>query len=143
MFLPSNGIRSSTMSLTTHSSTTRRSSTISSRTRATDNRMKIVNPASGALITDVPEDGAFAVRKKYERARAAQPAWAATSIRKRLDAIRGFREQVVARHETLARTLTQEVGKPIVQSRNELNGVQKRLDFFIAEDARVLHDEKN
>jgi len=104
--------------------------------------MKIVNPASGALITDVPEDGAFAVRKKYERARAAQPAWAATSIRKRLDAIRGFREQVVARYETLARTLTQEVGKPIVQSRNELNGLQKRLEFFIAEAARVLRDEK-
>jgi acyl-CoA reductase-like NAD-dependent aldehyde dehydrogenase len=104
--------------------------------------MKIVNPASGAVITEVPEDGAFAVRRKYERARAAQPAWAATSIRKRLDAIRAFRQCVTARHETLARTLTQEVGKPIVQSRNELNGLLKRLDFFIAEAARVLRDEK-
>jgi acyl-CoA reductase-like NAD-dependent aldehyde dehydrogenase len=104
--------------------------------------MKIVNPASGAIITELPEDGAFAVRRKYERARAAQPAWGATSIRKRLDAIRGFRQCVIARQEALARTLTQEVGKPIVQSRNELNGLLKRLDFFLAEAARVLRDEK-
>ncbi|HUH94331.1 MAG TPA: aldehyde dehydrogenase family protein [Casimicrobiaceae bacterium] len=104
--------------------------------------MKIFNPATGALVTEVPEDGAYAVRKKYERARAAQSAWAATPIRKRVDAIRGFREQTVARQQTLARTLTQEVGKPIKQSRNELNGLLKRLDFFIAEAARVLREEK-
>jgi acyl-CoA reductase-like NAD-dependent aldehyde dehydrogenase len=104
--------------------------------------MKILNPATGAVITDVPEDGAFAVRRKYERARAALASWAATSIKKRVDAIRAFRECIVARHETLARTLTQEVGKPIKQSRNELNGLLKRLDFFIAEAARVLREEK-
>ncbi len=45
-------------------------------------------------------------------------------------------------HETLARTLTQEVGKPIRQSRNELNGLLTRIDFFLAESARALRDEK-
>jgi acyl-CoA reductase-like NAD-dependent aldehyde dehydrogenase len=104
--------------------------------------MRILNPATGALLADVPEDGAFAVRRKYERARAAQPGWAATPIAKRIAAIRAFRDRVGAKHETLARTLTQEVGKPIRQSRNELNGLAKRLDFFIAEVAKVLRDEK-
>src|SRR5205823_3320743 len=137
-----NGIRSSTMATIAPSSTTRRFSTTSSRTRAADSRMKILNPATGAVITDVPEDGAFAVRRKYDRARAAQGPWAATSVRKRVDAMRAFRDCISARQETLARTLTQEVGKPIVQSRNELNGLLKRLDFFIAEAARVLRDEK-
>ncbi|HET9762328.1 MAG TPA: aldehyde dehydrogenase family protein [Casimicrobiaceae bacterium] len=104
--------------------------------------MKIVNPATGAAIADIPEDGAFAVRAKYGRARAAQPGWAATPVRKRVDAIGAFRDAVVARQETLARTLTQEMGKPIVQSRNELTGLLKRLDFFIAEGARVLREER-
>ncbi len=45
-------------------------------------------------------------------------------------------------HETLARTLTHEVGKPIRQSRNELNGLLGRIDFFLAESARTLRDEK-
>ena len=43
--------------------------------------------------------------------------------------------------ETLARTLTNEVGKPIRQSRNELNGLLGRIDFFLAETARTLRDE--
>jgi len=104
--------------------------------------MKILNPATGATIAEIPEDGAFAVRGKYERARAAQPAWAATPIKQRVAAIRAFRDRIVAKHDALARTLTQEVGKPIRQSKNELNGLTKRIDFFVAEAARVLRDEK-
>jgi acyl-CoA reductase-like NAD-dependent aldehyde dehydrogenase len=104
--------------------------------------MKIFNPASGALLADVPEDGAFAVRRKYERARAAQPLWAATPIGKRVAVMRAFRDHLIARQEALARTLTQEVGKPIRQSRNELNGLTKRLDFFITEASRALREEK-
>ena len=42
----------------------------------------------------------------------------------------------------LARTLSQEVGKPIRQSRNELNGLTGRIDFFLAETERALRDEK-
>jgi acyl-CoA reductase-like NAD-dependent aldehyde dehydrogenase len=103
--------------------------------------VKIYNPATGALLKEVPADNLKAVRGKYERARAAQPRWAALSVRKRLDTIRRFREQVVARHEQLARTLSLEVGKPIRQSRNELNGLTGRIDFFLAESARTLRDE--
>ncbi len=103
--------------------------------------MKIFNPATGALLADLPADGAFVVRRKYDRARAAQPGWAATPIEKRVAAMRAFRDRLAAKHELLARTLTQEVGKPIRQSRNELNGLTKRLDFFISEAARVLREE--
>jgi acyl-CoA reductase-like NAD-dependent aldehyde dehydrogenase len=104
--------------------------------------MKIVNPATGSIVADVAEDGPAAVRAKYARARAAQPGWAATPIRKRISAIAAFRERVTAMHETLARTLTQEVGKPIRQSRNELKGLLTRLDFFIAEAEGALQEQK-
>jgi acyl-CoA reductase-like NAD-dependent aldehyde dehydrogenase len=104
--------------------------------------VKIFNPATGAVIADVPEDGPTAVRRTYERARTAQPAWAATPIGKRLDTICAFRERIIGMQETLARTLTQEVGKPIRQSRNELKGLLKRLDFFLAEGERALREEK-
>jgi acyl-CoA reductase-like NAD-dependent aldehyde dehydrogenase len=104
--------------------------------------MKITNPATGEPIAEIDEDRSTAVRKKYERARAAQPDWAATPLKKRLDAIHAFRERIVAKQDTLARTLTLEVGKPIRQSRNELNGLLPRLDFFLAEAGRVLREEK-
>lgn len=104
--------------------------------------MKIINPATGEPIAEIEEDRSTSVRKKYESARAAQGEWAALSLKKRLDAIRSFRERVVAMHETLAHTLTSEVGKPITQSKNELAGLLPRLDFFLAEAARALRDEK-
>ena len=104
--------------------------------------MKITNPATGATLVELVADNAKAVRAKYERARAAQPKWAATPIKKRLAAMRRFRELVVERQPELARTLTQEVGKPVRQSRNELNGLTGRIDFFLAETERALRDEK-
>ena len=104
--------------------------------------MKITNPATGATLVELVADNAKTVRAKYERARAAQPKWAATPVRKRLAILRKFRELAVERQPELARTLTQEVGKPIRQSRNELNGLTGRIDFFLAETERALRDEK-
>src|SRR5512138_3655509 len=104
--------------------------------------MKITNPATGSVIAEVAADNAAAVRRKFDAARAGQRRWAEVPIRKRLDAIAGFRERVVAMQEKLARTLTQEVGKPIRQSRNELNGLLPRIDFFLQESARALREEK-
>ena len=104
--------------------------------------MKIVNPWSGAVLADVPADNARTVAAKYARARAAQPRWAAVPIKKRLEAIAGFRAAIVAREDELARTLTLEVGKPIRQSRNELKGLLGRLDFFLGKSAPTLRDAK-
>jgi acyl-CoA reductase-like NAD-dependent aldehyde dehydrogenase len=104
--------------------------------------MKITNPATGAAIAEVTAADSTAVREKYRTARSAQARWAAVPIRKRLDTIAKFRERIVALHETLARTLTSEVGKPIRQSRNELNGLLGRIDFFLAESLRALREEK-
>ena len=104
--------------------------------------MKITNPATGSVIAEVAADNAAAVRRKYEAARAGQRRWADVPLRKRLAAIAGFRERVVATQEKLARTLTQEMGKPIRQSRNELTGLLGRIDFFLQESARALREEK-
>lgn len=104
--------------------------------------MKILNPATNTVVADVAEDSAASVRAKYARARAAQPAWAAVPMKQRLGAIEKFRERITAQHEELAQTLTREVGKPIKQARNELNGLLGRIDFFLAEAARVLREEK-
>jgi len=104
--------------------------------------MKIINPATGAVLAEVAADNLKTVRAKYELARAAQPKWAAVPIKKRLAIIARFRELLIERQELLARTLTAEVGKPIRQSRNELNGLTTRIDFFLAETERALRDER-
>jgi len=103
--------------------------------------LKILNPATNALIAKVAADTVVGVKQKYRAARAAQQAWAQRPATERIDIMTRFREQVRARHEELAKILTSEVGKPIAQSRNELNGVLGRIDFFINNAAKVLKDE--
>ena len=93
--------------------------------------LKIHNPASGLLLAEVPADDVDSVAVKAQSARAAQPAWAATPLSERKACIQRFRALLVAQLEILATTLTSEVGKPIRQSRNELNGLLARLDFFL------------
>ena len=103
--------------------------------------MKIVNPANGMVLKELPEDGAAAIAAKIARARAAQPGWAATPLETRLGAIGRFRDAIVANKEELALLLTREMGKPISQARNELAALPARIDFFLRKTPEVLADE--
>jgi len=103
--------------------------------------LKITNPADGSALAEVAADDAASVAAKFSRARRAQPAWAATPLAERSAAIRRFRAAVEHELETLARTLTQEVGKPLQQSKNELNGFLGRIDFFLAEVENTVAPE--
>src|SRR5262249_6700584 len=91
------------------------------------------NPATGQTLCEVAAADEVAVVDAVARARRAQPRWAATPLAERREAIRRFRDLVVAHIDALARTLTSEVGKPITQSRNELAGLLARIDFFLEE----------
>jgi acyl-CoA reductase-like NAD-dependent aldehyde dehydrogenase len=103
--------------------------------------LTIHNPATAQIIDERPADDAASVAAKAAAARAAQPAWAATPLRERLAAIQRFRAALVAELETLAATLSSEVGKPISQSRNELNGLLPRIDFFLAQTESSIADQ--
>ncbi len=95
--------------------------------------LAVRNPATGALVVQLPCDDARSIASKCAKARAAQPAWAAQPIAERKSCIVRFRAAVVAQLESLAATMTEETGKPIQMSRNELNGLLGRIDFFLAE----------
>ena len=95
--------------------------------------LKIFNPATGALITEVPQASAARVAECARAARQAQPAWAARPMQHRRDILQRFRAALVVEMEPLAVTLTREVGKPISQSRGEINGLLSRIDFFLAQ----------
>lgn len=108
--------------------------------------LAIHNPATGDKITDLPADDAASVAAKAAAARAAQPVWAATPLDARKACITKFRAGVVRDLESLAATMTRETGKPIKMSRNELNGLLGRIDFFLDEvelsvATETVHDE--
>ena len=104
--------------------------------------LKIHNPATGALVAEIPEANADIVAERTRAARAAQPAWSTTPLEARLQVLQRFRVAVAAEVEALAVTLTTEVGKPIRQSRNEINGLLGRIDFFVTEAERTIATEQ-
>ena len=104
--------------------------------------LTITNPATGKTVARLPADDARSVKAKYGAARDAQPTWAATPLRRRLEMLARFRAGVAEQGEELAAILTTEMGKPIAQARGELKGVLARLDFFLAETTRALRTRK-
>jgi acyl-CoA reductase-like NAD-dependent aldehyde dehydrogenase len=100
--------------------------------------MKVINPATEAVISELPEDGPAAITVKVAKARAAQPAWAARPFAERADAIRKFAAALAANKAELALTLTREMGKPVKQAENELNAMAGRIDFFLNATQAVL-----
>jgi acyl-CoA reductase-like NAD-dependent aldehyde dehydrogenase len=103
--------------------------------------LRVVNPATEETLAELPEDTAGTLAQKAKAARRAQPAWARMPLQQRLAAVRRFSELLQSRRESLARTLTAEVGKPIRQSRNELTAMQGRIDFFLQRTAAAIEDE--
>jgi acyl-CoA reductase-like NAD-dependent aldehyde dehydrogenase len=92
----------------------------------------IRNPANGETIAELAADDAASVAAKAARARAGQAGWAAQPLSERKACIARFQDGVMRDLEPLAQTMTRETGKPIKMSRNELNGLMQRLEFFLA-----------
>ncbi len=93
--------------------------------------MEIINPATGAIIRTVAEDGKASLDTKLAALKAAQPAWAALPLAQRLDILRQFSELLESEKNTLAATLTEEMGKPLQQAVNEINGARTRIKWLL------------
>src|SRR5215468_5983502 len=103
--------------------------------------LTVVSPATGAEIARIEADGDGTVAQKVARARRAQPVWAAVPLADRSVVLERFADALRADSELLARTLSEEMGKPIVQARAEIAATQARIDFFRAHVAAVLADD--
>ena len=103
--------------------------------------MKIVNPATEEVIQEIAEDTPETITEKYELVKKGQKEWATVPLEKRINAIEKFYSLLDERKDELAATLTREVGKPLQQSYNEINGARKRIEYFIRNSARWLADE--
>jgi len=103
--------------------------------------MHIVNPATEELITDIAEDSSRTVAGKFETLRQGQPSWASTPLNKRIGCIARFGQLLEENKEELAKALTSEMGKPLVQSHNELNGARTRIQYFLENTEKWLKEE--
>jgi acyl-CoA reductase-like NAD-dependent aldehyde dehydrogenase len=103
--------------------------------------MKIINPATEAVIKEVAEDNAASIQSKFETAKAAQKVWAKVPLKERIACIVKFNELMLANADTIAADLTSEVGKPLGQAKGEINGGLGRSKFFVENSEKYLAEE--
>jgi succinate-semialdehyde dehydrogenase/glutarate-semialdehyde dehydrogenase len=106
-------------------------------------RIASVNPATGEILGELDSAGPAEVRATVARARAAQPDWNAWGIRHRVRVVRRFQQLLLARKAGIARRITLEAGKPMVEAL--LTEVLVALDAarFLADNAfAILREEK-
>jgi acyl-CoA reductase-like NAD-dependent aldehyde dehydrogenase len=78
---------------------------------AAGNRIAVENPATGQVITHVPDMGADDVKRLVDEARAAQPAWAEMSFEARAKVFYRARKWLVDNRDRVAHTIVEETGK--------------------------------
>lgn len=103
--------------------------------------MNVLNPATGVLITTLQDDTAATLTKKYESLKNAQPQWARQPLQERIAVLQRFEQLLQQYTEKLAAVLTSEVGKPLQQSVNEINGARARIQWLTANADRYLQPE--
>ncbi len=103
--------------------------------------MEIINPATEQLITIIDADNAPMIQRVYQTARTVQPAWKKQSLASRIEKLRQFNALLEAEKDDLAQTLTAEMGKPLWQAHNELNGARGRINWLLDNGPSYLQEE--
>jgi succinate-semialdehyde dehydrogenase / glutarate-semialdehyde dehydrogenase len=101
---------------------------------------QVIDPATGDSIADVPRMGTAETRLAIERAEAALPAWRSLLAKDRARILRRWSDLMLDHEEELARLLTTEQGKPLAESRIEVQYAASFYEWFGEEGKRVYGD---
>ena len=103
--------------------------------------MEIVNPATEEIIAEIKEDTKETLASKFELLKNARPLWQNITLAERIGVLQRFSQLLEKNIDQLAATLTSEVGKPLQQSRNEVNGARTRIKWLTENAEKYLSDE--
>jgi len=98
------------------------------------------DPATGDVIGSVPKCGRPETRAAIDRAATALPDWRVRTGKERAVVLRRWFDLLMANLEDLARLMTLEQGKPLVESRSEVAYGAAFLEWFGEEAKRTYGD---
>ena len=112
-------------------------------TRTHAARFCVTNPFNGAVLTELPEASAEEIAATISRARAAAAAFRSSTPHERRELLNRLAALIERDAETLARTISDEMGKTITEARAETRRAQNTLrlsgDAATFLDGEVLH----
>jgi acyl-CoA reductase-like NAD-dependent aldehyde dehydrogenase len=105
-------------------------------------KISSVNPATGEVLRELECANEKEFSAAVIRARAAQEAWAAIGIRKRIAILREFQRRVLEKKSEIAEAITREAGKPVAEAlTTEVLVVLDAARFLIENAYRMLRNE--
>jgi succinate-semialdehyde dehydrogenase/glutarate-semialdehyde dehydrogenase len=100
----------------------------------------VTNPATGLVITHVPDMGRNETVAAVEAAAAAFPAWRKLLAGERARILRQWQTLIVAHADALAALMTAEQGKPLTEARAEILSGAAAVEWAAEEAKRVYGD---
>lgn len=97
----------------------------------------VLNPATEEVIAQVPDTGKDEWLAALGGAVEAQRAWAEFSPRGRAEVLRAVYEKISARTDEFARTMTEEMGKPLAEAKGEVAYGAEYFRWFAEEAVRI------
>jgi acyl-CoA reductase-like NAD-dependent aldehyde dehydrogenase len=104
-------------------------------------QLEIINPATGQTITTINQDTEASLSQKFSNLKKGQLDWYQKTLGQRIAILMNFKGLLEKNIESLARILTSEVGKPLQQSKNEINGGIARINWLCNNADNYLADE--
>jgi acyl-CoA reductase-like NAD-dependent aldehyde dehydrogenase len=103
----------------------------------------VENPATGALVTTIPLLGSDAIEAMAQRARAAQPAWAALGFEGRARVLRRAQKWMLDNAERIIEVVVSETGKTHEDAQlADLGYTVTALGFWAKQAPKYLADER-
>jgi malonate-semialdehyde dehydrogenase (acetylating)/methylmalonate-semialdehyde dehydrogenase len=106
--------------------------------------LDVTNPATGETLARVPLSARADLDAAVQAAREALPAWRAVSVIARAQKLFALREGLIERREDLARSVTTEMGKTLVDARAEVARMIEMVEAATAVpttmQGRILED---
>ena len=101
---------------------------------------RVINPATGEVVGEVPASGALETRRAIEAAYHALPAWRALLAKDRAIILRKLFDLMIEHADDLATIMTAEQGKPWAEARGEITYAASFIEWFAEEGKRVYGD---
>ncbi|WP_373779675.1 aldehyde dehydrogenase family protein, partial [Jeotgalibaca porci] len=100
----------------------------------------VINPATGETLTEVSKGDKAAFERAIEAAKQAFPVWSGMQLRERVKILHRAADLIEENADKLALIMTLEQGKPLAESKGE---IQTNVDnlHWNAEEARRIYGE--
>ena len=118
----------------------RRAATRSIWLRGNVKSFDIINPATSAVLDRAPDATVEDARQAIEKSVVAFASWKAKTAFERSAVLRKWYELILADEATLATMMTQEMGKPITESRGEVKYAAAFVEWYAEEAKRAYGD---